>query len=45
MVPASIDNTTHGIHNDSCYKMFTRVVAGKGSEENLNQRSRPSRRS
>ena len=45
MVPASIDNTTHGIHIDPCYKLLTRVLAGKGPEENLNQISRPSRRS
>ena len=45
MLPASIDNTTHGIHIDPCYKLFTRVLAGKGSEENVNQQSRPSRRS
>ena len=45
MVPASIDNTTHGIHIDPCYKLFTRVLAGKGSQENVNQRNRSSRRS
>ena len=44
MVSASIDNTTHGIHIDPCYKLFTRVLAGNGSEENVNQQSRPSRR-
>ena len=45
ILPASIDNTSHGIHIDPCYKLFTRVLAGKGSEENVNQQSRPSRRS
>ena len=45
MVPAFIDNTTHGIHIDPFYKLFTRVLAGKGSEENSNQQSGPSSRS
>ena len=26
-VPASINNTTHGIHINPCYKLFTRVLA------------------
>ena len=42
MVPAFIDNTTHGIHIDPFYKLFTRALAGKGSEEKSNQQSGPS---
>ena len=45
MVPASIDNTIHGIYIDPCHKLFTKVLAGKNSEENVNQQSRLSRRS
>ena len=45
MVPAFIDNTTHGIHIDPFYKLFTRALAGKGSEEKSNQQSGPSSRS
>ena len=45
MVPASIDKTTHGIHIDPCYKLFTQALAGKGSEENVSKQSRPARRS
>ena len=42
IVPASIDNTTHSIHIDPYYRLFTQELAGKGSEENVNQQSRPS---
>ena len=45
MVPAFIDNTTHGVRIDLFYKLFTQALAGKGSEENVNQQSGPSRRS
>ena len=45
MVLASIDNTTHDIHINPCYKLFTRVLAGKDLEEDFKQQSRPSCRS
>ena len=45
MVPAFIDNTTHGVHIDLFYKLFTQALTGKGSEENGNQKCGPSRRS
>ena len=45
MVPAFIDNTTHSVRIDLFYKLFTQALAGKGSEENVNQQSGPLRRS